>query len=142
MTTADLPALNALLNSIATVLLTTGYFFIRRENVRGHKFCMLGACGVSCCFLVSYVTYHAIHGTTEFTHVTPGVRLLYFVILIPHVILAATVVPMVLITVTRALKGRFDQHKRIARYTLPIWLYVSVTGVLVYLMLYEFFPNP
>ncbi len=139
MTTADLPALNALFNSLVTALLVAGFVFIRRENIPAHKSCMLAAFGVSCLFLISYVTYHALHGSTRFTH--PGaVRYVYFFVLITHVILAAAIVPLVLITLTHALRGRIENHRRLARWTWPLWLYVSVTGVTVYLMLYRLFP--
>ncbi len=141
MTTADLPGINACLNGMATLLLAAGYYYIRRENVGRHKVCMVSAFAVSCLFLVSYVTYHATHGSTKFTYPGPIVRTFYFSILITHVVLAAAIVPMVLVTLTRALRGQFDKHKRIARFTWPVWMYVSVTGVAVYLMLYRLFPG-
>jgi uncharacterized membrane protein YozB (DUF420 family) len=136
MSISDLPALNATLNATSAILLTTGYVFIRRGDVRRHKAAMIAACTVSTLFLTSYTIYHAHAGSKPFPGHGP-VRLIYFAILITHVILAAAIVPLVLITLTRGLRGRFDAHVRIARWTLPIWLYVSVTGVIVYLMLYQ-----
>jgi len=136
MSISDLPALNATLNATSAILLTTGYVFIRRGDVRRHKAAMIAACTVSTLFLTSYTIYHAHAGSKPFPGHGP-VRLIYFAILITHVILAAAIVPLVLITLTRGLRARFDAHVRIARWTLPIWLYVSVTGVIVYLMLYQ-----
>jgi putative membrane protein len=136
MSISDLPALNAALNATSAILLTTGYVFIRRGDVRRHKAAMIAACTVSTLFLTSYTIYHAHAGSKPFPGHGP-VRLIYFAILISHVILAAAIVPLVLITLTRGLRARFDAHVRIARWTLPIWLYVSVTGVIVYLMLYQ-----
>ena len=136
MTVTDLPALNATLNAISTVLLVTGYVFIRRGDRRKHRACMLAALTTSAMFLTSYVIYHAQVGSVPFKG-TGWIRTLYFAVLIPHVILAAAIVPPVLITVSRALSAKYDKHRRIARWTLPLWLYVSVTGVIVYLMLYR-----
>lgn len=136
----DLPALNAALNTAAVFLLVTGYLMIRRGKVAQHKACMLTAMVVSVLFLTSYVVYHIHAGSMRFT--TPGwPRILYYSILFTHVPLAASVLPLVIITAIRALRGRFDSHRRIAHWTLPIWLYVAVTGVLVYLMLYQWFPS-
>ena len=138
MSVADLPAVNATLNGIATVLLVAGWVLIRRRHFDAHRRVMLGALATSMLFLVSYVTYHANVGSRPF----PGqgaMRALYFAILIPHIILAAAIVPMALITVSRGLGRRYDAHRRIARWTLPLWLYVSVTGVAVYLMLYRMY---
>jgi uncharacterized membrane protein YozB (DUF420 family) len=135
VTIADLPALNASLNATAAVLLVIGYILIRRGDRRRHKAVMLAAFSTSTLFLISYVVYHANVGSKRFEGQGP-IRLVYFAILITHVILAAAIVPLSLITLTRALRNRFDKHRRIARWTLPIWLYVSVTGVIVYLMLY------
>ncbi len=138
MTVEDLPTLNATLNAISAALLSVGYAFIRRKDVRRHKACMLAAFAMSILFLISYVVYHAQVGSKPF----PGqgmIRAIYFTVLIPHVILAAAIVPLALITLSRGLSNRFDAHRRIARWTLPIWLYVSVTGVMVYLMLYEMY---
>ncbi len=136
MAIADLPALNATLNAIAAALLVTGYALIRRGRVRQHRRVMIAAFITSTLFLVSYVTYHAHAGSKPFQGHGP-VRAVYFTILITHIVLAAAVPPLALITLTLGLRARFDRHRAIARWTLPIWLYVSVTGVLVYLMLYR-----
>jgi uncharacterized membrane protein YozB (DUF420 family) len=136
MSVTDLPALNAALNTVSFVLLITGYVFIRRGETRKHRACMIGALAVSGLFLTSYVIYHLQVGSVPFTK-TGWIRTVYFAVLIPHIILAAAIVPMVLVTVSRALTNRFDRHKAIARWTLPLWLYVSITGVIVYLMLYQ-----
>jgi putative membrane protein len=132
----DLPALNATLNATAAVLLVVGYLFIRRRRWRAHRACMVAALAVSTVFFVSYLTYHAQVGSVRFQG-TGAIRTVYFAILISHTILAATVPFLAVVTVVRALRRRFDRHKKIARWTLPIWLYVSVTGVVVYLMLYQ-----
>jgi uncharacterized membrane protein YozB (DUF420 family) len=132
----DLPAVNASLNAISTVLLLTGYVFIRRGERQKHKACMIAALVTSTLFLTSYVIYHAQVGSVPFKG-TGWIRTVYFAVLIPHVILAAAIVPPVLITVSRALSAKYDKHRRIARWTLPVWLYVSITGVIVYLMLYQ-----
>jgi uncharacterized membrane protein YozB (DUF420 family) len=131
-----LPALNALLNLTAAVLLSCGYVMIRSRRVPLHRAAMLSAFVASTLFLVSYVVYHARVGSHPFTGHGP-VRALYFAILITHVVLAATIVPLSLVTLARALRGRYALHRRIARWTLPLWLYVSVTGVVIYLMLYR-----
>ena len=136
MTVTDLPALNAALNATSFVLLTAGWFLIKSGRRQAHKWCMIAALVVSAVFLTSYVIYHLQVGSVPFQK-TGWIRTVYFLVLIPHVILAAAIVPMVLITVSRALSNRFDRHKQIAKITLPLWLYVSVTGVLVYLMLYQ-----
>ena len=136
VTVTDLPALNATLNAISGVLLTIGYVFIRQKNWKAHRFCMLSAVVMSALFLTSYLIYHAQVGSVPFKG-TGWIRTVYFAVLIPHIILAAGMVPPVLITVSRGLSGRYDKHKRIARWTLPVWLYVSITGVIVYLMLYQ-----
>jgi uncharacterized membrane protein YozB (DUF420 family) len=136
-----LPHLNAVLNASSGLLLLMGYSFIRRGRVNAHKRCQLSALTASILFLISYLTYHWFHGATRF----PGqgiARPVYFTILISHTILAVVIVPLVAITLTRALRADFIRHRRIARVTLPLWLYVSVTGVLVYLMLYHFYPGP
>ena len=138
MTIADLPTVNAALNAIAAVLLLIGYREIRRGRIARHRAAMIAACGISALFLVSYVTYHVHAGSRPFTGQGP-IRIVYFTILISHVILAAAILPLALVTLTRALRERFDRHRAIARWTLPIWLYVSVTGVAVYLMLYHWF---
>jgi putative membrane protein len=135
-TDAFLPSLNAALNASATCFLLAGVRFIRKKQIARHRACMLTALGLSSAFLVSYLIHHAQVGSVPFRG--QGVwRTVYFSILIPHVILSAVVVPLALFTVYRAFKSRFDAHRRIARYTFPIWLYVSVSGVAVYLMLYR-----
>ncbi len=136
MTVTDLPALNATLNALSFVFLVTGYAFIRRNRRDAHRNCMVAALVVSALFLTSYVIYHLNVGSVPFQK-TGWIRTVYFAVLIPHVILAAAIVPMILITVSRALSKRFDSHRRIARWTLPLWMYVSITGVVVYLMLYQ-----
>ncbi|HET7693881.1 MAG TPA: DUF420 domain-containing protein [Gemmatimonadota bacterium] len=136
----DLPALNAALNAVAATLLLTGHALIRRGLVSRHRACMTGALAVSALFLVSYAVYHAEVGSVRFTE-AGWPRLLYFAILATHVPLAAMVVPLALLTLRRALRGEFDRHVRIARWTYPIWLYVSVSGVMVYLMLYHLWPS-
>jgi uncharacterized membrane protein YozB (DUF420 family) len=138
MTLSDLPALNASLNATAGVLLVIGYTLIRRGRIRQHRAVMITACAVSALFLTSYVIYHANIGSKPFPGRGP-VRMVYFSILITHVVLAATVLPLAIVTLSRGLRGRFERHIAIARWTFPIWLYVSVTGVIVYLMLYRMY---
>ena len=133
---ASLPLLNAALNGTATVLLLCGYAFIRRRNVAAHRACMAGALLASVLFLTSYLVYHYHAGSRPFTGTGP-VRAVYFFVLITHVVLAAVNLPMVIVTVMRAARGQFARHRAIARWTYPVWLYVSVTGVVVYLMLYR-----
>jgi putative membrane protein len=134
---SSLPALNAALNSASALLLAAGWLFIRSGNVAAHRRCMLAALATSTLFLTSYLIYHYHVGSVPFTG-QGWTRRLYFTILISHTSLAVTIVPLVLITLYRALRNRFEHHKRIARWTLPLWLYVSVTGVIVYGMLYGF----
>ncbi len=136
MSVGDLPALNAALNATAAVLLVLGYAFIRRGMVSKHRACMIAAFVVSTLFLISYLTYHAQAGSRRFAG-TGATRTVYLTILLTHTVLAALVPPLAIVTVWRALRSRFDRHVRIARWTLPIWLYVSVTGVIVYYMLYR-----
>lgn len=136
MTVEDLPAVNAILNAIAGVLLVAGYVLIRSGRRDLHRKVMLAAFTTSAVFLASYLVYHAQVGSVRFTR-QGFVRPLYFTILITHVVLAAAVLPLALITLSRGLKGRFARHRAIARWTLPVWLYVSVTGVLVYVLLYR-----
>lgn len=131
-----LPTLNAVLNGSAAVFLTLGYAFIRRRQVRTHRACMLVALVLSSAFLVSYLMHHAQVGSVPFRG-QGALRTVYFAILIPHVLLAAVMVPMALFTVLRAFKGNFAAHRRVAKVTLPIWLYVSASGVVLYLMLYH-----
>jgi putative membrane protein len=133
---AALPALNAALNTSSALLLTAGYVFIRRRRIAAHRACMLAAATVSTAFLVSYVIYHSLAGSRPFAG-QGWMRTVYFPILITHVILAAAMVPFVLTTLYRALIGDFARHARVARWTLPVWLYVSVSGVAVYWMLYR-----
>ncbi|MBI3007887.1 MAG: DUF420 domain-containing protein [candidate division NC10 bacterium] len=136
----DLPALNAALNGISALLLASGYLCIRRQRVTAHKVCMGSAFVTSTLFLISYLTYHYHVGSVPFGG-RGWIRAAYFTILISHTILAATIVPLALVTLSRALRGRFSKHVRIARWTLPLWLYVSVTGVVVYWMLYHLSPR-
>lgn len=133
---SSMPALNATLNATSAVLLVCGYVCIRRRRILLHKTCMLSALGVSAAFLVSYLYYHAHHGVTHFGG-QGAVRVAYFSILIPHTILAAVILPLALVTVYRAWKGDFARHVPLARWTLPLWLFVSVTGVVIYWMLYR-----
>ena len=138
MSVSDLPALNATLNGVAALFLLAGYVLIKRRQIPAHRACMLGALLVSALFLVSYVIYHANAGSKPFPG-TGSIRALYFSILITHVVLAAVILPMAIVTLSRAVRERFDLHVRIARWTLPIWLYVSVTGVVIYGMLYRLY---
>lgn len=135
---SDLPALNATLNGVSALFLLAGYAAIRRRQDRVHKRCMLGALTTSTLFLVSYVVYHWNVGSRPFTG-TGAVRVAYFAILITHVILAAAILPLALVTTARGLRAQYVKHVRVARWTLPVWLYVSVTGVLIYLMLYQLY---
>ena len=139
MNDSILPHLNAALNAASFLLLVAGFYFISRRRVYAHRACMLAALAVSCLFLVSYVVYHAQYGSVRFQG-QGFVRPLYFSILISHVTLAAGIVPLVFVTLRRALRGDYLRHRRIARWTYPLWLYVSVTGVVVYLMLYRLYP--
>ncbi|MBI1870717.1 MAG: DUF420 domain-containing protein [Chlamydiae bacterium] len=129
------PALNATLNGTCGVFLGLGYYFIRRKRILPHKICMLSAFSVSIVFLASYLYYHAHHGVTHFWG-TGWIRPLYFSILISHTFLAVVIVPLALITLYQAWKERFQKHVKIARWTFPLWLYVSITGVIIYWMLY------
>ena len=140
------PHLNAALNALSGIFLVFGLYFIRSKQIKQHRFCMLAACTVSAVFLASYLTHHALRtyyfglGPTKFTG-EGLIRPVYFTILTSHTILATLVTPFVLWTLRRALQGKFDLHKRIARLVYPVWLYVSVTGVAVYLLLYQFYPD-
>jgi uncharacterized membrane protein YozB (DUF420 family) len=136
VTVSDLPALNAALNATCAVLLVIGWTLIKRGRIRQHRAVMIAAVSTSALFLISYLIYHAQVGSVRFTG-TGAIRVVYFTVLLTHTVLAAVIVPMVLITLSRGLSGRYDPHRRIARWTMPIWLYVSVTGVIVYLMLYR-----
>lgn len=133
-----LPAVNASLNFITAILLCCGYYFIRNAHIRSHRLCMITAFILSAFFLISYVTYHSLAPETLFGG-EGVIRYVYFTILISHIMLAAVIVPLVLITLTRALSARFDRHRKIARWTFPLWLYVAVTGVIVYLMLKPYY---
>jgi len=135
-----LPHLNACLNGTSAVLLFSGYIFIRARKVAAHRACQVSALVVSLLFLASYLTYHYYHGATRFQG-TGLARPIYFTILISHTILAVVIVPLVIVTFYRALRSDFARHLRIARVTLPLWLYVSITGVIVYLMLYHIYPS-
>ena len=139
------PHLNALLNGLSAVFLILGFYFIRRFDAHRHRACMLIASSLSAVFLACYITYHSLRtyyfglGPTRFTGEGLS-RPIYFTILTSHTILAAGVAPFIILTLWRALKGKFDKHRRIARLIFPVWAYVSVTGVIVYLMLYQFYP--
>jgi putative membrane protein len=136
---SKLPAMNAALNATSGVLLVLGYIFIRQRLMKSHTICMLAACGTSTLFLISYLTYHFHHGSTRFQGEGP-VRLLYFAILISHTILAVVIVPLAIVTLWRGLTGDFVKHVKVSRVTFPLWLYVSVTGVVIYFMLYHLYP--
>lgn len=140
MSLSDLPALNAVLNSVSTVCLSMGYWFIRRGSKTAHRNCMIGALTASALFLTSYLIYHYNAGRTVFAE-PQWFRPYYLVLLLTHTVLAVVIVPMVLMTVVRAARGQWEKHRAIARWTLPLWLYVSVTGVLIYFLLYQIFPQ-
>lgn len=140
MSVGDLPAINACFNAASTLLLTCGYLLIRRDRQNAHRNCMIGALISSTLFLIGYLTYHAHAGTTRFQN-PQWFRPIYLTILLTHTLLAAAVPPLVILTIVPALRSRFDRHKRIARWTWPIWMYVSVTGVIIYLLLYQLFPQ-
>ena len=133
---ADLPTVNAALNATAAILIGSGFYFIRTKNIGAHKACMVAALGVSTLFLTSYLIYHYNVGSVRFTK-QGWIRNVYFPLLLTHTVLAGVVLPMVLRTAYLAFKGRFAKHVRIARWTFPVWMYVSITGVIVYLMLYR-----
>ena len=136
MTVQDLPALNATLNAIATVLLTSGWILIKQKKRNAHRACMLSAFAVSSAFLTSYLIYHFNVGSVPFQK--PGaIKVVYLTILFTHIVLAAAIVPMILLSLSRALRARYDKHRKIARWTMPLWLYVSVTGVVIYVLLYR-----
>ena len=134
-----LPHFNAFLNASSFVLLSSGYYFIRQKRVHAHRNCQIAALTASVLFLISYIVYHSHHGITRFAG--QGIaRPIYFTILTTHTVLAGVIVPFVIVTVRRAKRRDFQRHRRIARLTLPMWLYVSITGVVVYLMLYHLYP--
>ncbi len=143
MAISDLPAVNASLNFISTIFISAGWYFIRRGQWQRHIACMITAVCSSTLFLAGYLTYHA-HVGEKSTHFSAGglIALIYFTMLITHILLAFTTLPLVIATLVPTFRRRWDKHRRIARWTMPIWLYVSVTGVLVYLMLYKWFPPP
>jgi uncharacterized membrane protein YozB (DUF420 family) len=142
MSVSFLPTFNAMLNAMSGILIVIGFLFIRRKRIAAHRACMIGAVTCSSLFLISYLVYHVGFGAgvTRFTG-TGWVRTAYYTILISHTILAVTVVPFVIVTLRRAVRSEFIRHRRVARWTFPIWLYVSVTGVIVYLMLYHIYPS-
>ncbi len=139
MNNSVLPHLNAVLNTTSGVFLVAGYFFIRRQKITAHQTCMISAFIVSIAFLISYLIYHYTHLATPFTG-QGLIRPVYYTILATHVVLAIIIVPLILVTLARAAKGEYFRHRRIARWTFPLWLYVSITGVIVYLMLYHLYP--
>lgn len=138
LSVSDLPGLNAILNTASTVLLISGYMFIRRRRILLHKICMLSAVTCSAAFLVSYITFHVRVGVVHFLAQGP-IRPLYFTILFTHTVLAATIVPLLIVTLTFAFRKRFPRHKAVARWTLPLWLYVSITGVVIYFLLFRIY---
>ena len=142
MLVSFLPTFNAILNATTGILIVSGFILIRRKRIAAHRACMIAAVICSSLFLISYLVYHVGFGAgvTRFRG-TGWVRTAYHTILISHTILAVTIVPFVIVTLRRALRGEFVRHRRIARWTFPMWLYVSVTGVIVYLMLYHFYPS-
>lgn len=140
MSVSDLPALNASLNGLATVLLLAGFILIKRNQKIAHRNCMMTAFCVSAVFLVTYVVHKILVGVNRPLGATGDILVFYKVMLFSHIVLAMAIVPLVLTTMTFALKARYDRHRAWARWTYPIWLYVSVTGVLVYFMLYQWFP--
>jgi putative membrane protein len=133
-----LPKLNAFINSACTILLSLGFYFIRKKNIAAHRMMMMSAFGLSIVFLLSYVTYHSSAPSTTFGG-EGFIRVIYFTILITHIVLAAIIVPLALFTLLRAWRSEFPLHKKIARWTLPIWLYVTITGVIVYLMISPYY---
>ena len=147
MSLADLPPINACLNALSAAFLGAGYYFIRRGNRAAHRNCMVAAFAASTLFLACYLAYHGY--LLHYLHRGPTVfrdpawfRPIYLGILLTHTVLALVIVPLALTTLSRALRQRFDRHKKIARWTWPLWMYVSVTGVLIYLLLYQIFPQP
>jgi uncharacterized membrane protein YozB (DUF420 family) len=141
MTLNDLPAVNAAFNGLAAIFLMAGFLFIKRGNKLAHRNCMIAALSSSSLFLAGYLTYHfGVHGVTRFQK-PEWFRPIYLTLLLTHTVLAAAIVPMILVTLFRALRERFDAHRRIARWTWPLWMYVSVTGVIIYWLLYIKFPQ-
>ena len=140
MTLSDLPPINACLNSLSAVFLTLGYIFIRQKKITAHRNCMIAAFCTSTIFLICYLVYHYNAGRTTFKD-PQWFRPIYLGILLTHTVLAVVIVPMILMTLNRAIKARYELHKKIARWTWPLWMYVSVTGVLIYFLLYQIFPQ-
>jgi uncharacterized membrane protein YozB (DUF420 family) len=146
MSLADLPVVNACLNALSTLFLTAGYLFIRRKRQDAHRNCMIAAFATSTLFLICYITYHSyiayyLHrGPTRFLD-PAWFRPIYLAILGTHTILAVVIVPMVIMSLARGLRGDFERHKRISKWTWPLWMYVSITGVVIYLLLYQIFPQ-
>lgn len=140
MSLSDLPALNACLNTLCTLFLCAGFYYIRRKQKLAHRNCMAAALVTSVLFLTSYLVYHFNAGRTVFKD-PEWFRPYYLVLLLTHTVLAVVIVPMVLVTLHRAIRERFELHRRIARWTWPLWMYVSVTGVLIYFLLYQIFPQ-
>ncbi|MDB6035479.1 MAG: putative rane protein [Verrucomicrobiales bacterium] len=140
MALSDLPAVNACLNSASTILLTAGYILIRRKRQNAHRNCMIGALATSTLFLACYLYYHYYARRTVFTN-PEWFKPIYLTILLTHTVLAVVIVPMIVLTVVPALRQRFDRHRKIARWTWPLWMYVSVTGVIIYFLLYQIFPQ-
>ncbi|MDH5573221.1 MAG: DUF420 domain-containing protein [Gammaproteobacteria bacterium] len=133
-----LPPLQAILNSIATIFMTLGYYFIRNKNEAVHRFCMIGTLFVSCLFMISYTYYHLMVGNIPFAG-QGVIRPVYFTLLATHILLAALTLPLVITTVTYILIGKREKHRKLAKWTLPIWLYVSITGVIIYLMAFHIY---
>jgi putative membrane protein len=140
MTVHDLPAVNATLNGLSAILLATGFVCIKRKKVAAHRACMIAAFSTSVLFLICYLTYHYYTGVTRFLNPL-WFKPIYLTLLATHTVLAVVIVPLILVTLNRALKERFELHKKIARWTWPLWMYVSMTGVAVYLILYQIFPQ-
>ena len=142
MEVSDIPGINAILNAVATVLMTAGFFFIRRKQVHRHRVCMVSAFLVSVVFLIGYVTHKIlVHGVHTPFAGEGAIRTIYYLMLITHIILAIVMVPLILRTLWLAIRGNVDQHRKWARWTFPIWYYVSVTGVLIFLFLYVWYPQ-
>ena len=139
MNLSDLPALNACLNGTSTILLTAGYIFIKRKNEKAHRNCMVAALVTSSLFLASYLYYHFHAGSTVFPQ--NWFKPIYLVILLTHTVLAVVIVPLIIAAVVQAIRRRFESHKKITRWAWPLWMYVSVTGVVIYLLLYQIFPQ-
>ena len=142
MSLTDLPAVNACFNGLSAVLLSFGFYFIRQQRRIAHRNCMVAALGTSTLFLTGYLTYHFTVRTVTHFRDPSWFRPIYLTILLTHTVLATVILPLVIVTVTLALKQRFETHRKVARWTWPLWMYVSVTGVVIYLLLYRIFPQP